>query len=88
MFMRTNGVMYEIPSLHSEPYCKDVIKIFSSKNLRSAILDAQCMSVYLFNGNHRIIATEQMRGKTIASVMDLCKVWVYDGIYDESDFAA
>ena len=88
MLMSTNGQMHEIHSLQSEPYDTNTIKIYSTETIRSALLDIKSMSVYLFNGNRRIIATERMRDKTIVAAMDLCKVWVYDGIYNESDFAA
>jgi hypothetical protein len=85
--MSVNGRMQEVPSLQLEHYNKDVIKLYSNGNLRSAILDITCMSVYFFNGNRRIIATEQMN-KTVVAAMDLCKIWVHDGTYNESDFAA
>ena len=88
MLMSVNGKIQAVPTLQSESFDTDVIKIYSSNNLRSALLDTNCMSVYSFNGNRRIIATEQMKGKTVIAVMDLCKIWVHDGVYNESDFSA
>jgi hypothetical protein len=59
-----------------------------SQDLRTAVFDIDCLSVYLFNGNHRIIATEQMKGKSFPDIYNICNDWVRNGKYNESDFAA
>lgn len=63
-----------------------VIKMYSTDNLRSAIFDVECMSVYLFKGNSRIIATSEMKNSPVAA-HNICKRWVKEGSYYESDFA-
>jgi len=73
--------------MQSEPFCQNTVKIYSENNLRSALLDISCMSVYFFNGNRRIIATERMN-KSLVEALDLCRIWVYVGTFNESDFAA
>lgn len=65
-----------------------VIKLSNNENRRSAILDIDCMSVYLFRGNRRIIATEHMNNKAVNEALNLCGAWVVYGEYKKSDFAA
>ena len=71
-----------------ERYSDSVMKIYNKNNMRSALLDFNCMSVYFFRGNRRVIATEHLNGKTVAEALKLCGTWVNYGTYEESDFAA
>jgi len=65
-----------------------LLKIYHKDNLRTALFDTDPLSVYLFDKNRRIIATEEMKCKRFVDVMKLCRDWVLYGKYDEADFAA
>jgi hypothetical protein len=64
-----------------------ILKFGSKENLRSALFDINDMSVYLFDKNRRVIATDNMR-KGPADAIHICRTWILEGIYNENDFAA
>lgn len=65
-----------------------LLKIYHKETLRTALFDINEGSVYLFNKNRRVIATEKMNYKSLVAIMKLCKDWVCYGTYDEGDFSA